>query len=216
VNSLHAFDLDRTLLHCNSSYFFSIFLLKKKILSPYLFLSSFFLYLGFRFSLVSIERFHELAFERFLKGASWQILRELAAEFADRYFHKMLRQSAFFRLREAKERGDYTVILSSSPSFLVEPIAEKLKVSNFQATEYRVDKSKQLCEISSLMLGEQKAKALKDYANKVSVKKENTIAYSDSAADIPFLEAAGKAVVFAPDRKFRKLCKEKGWETLNV
>ncbi|HSW72494.1 MAG TPA: HAD-IB family hydrolase [Chlamydiales bacterium] len=213
---LHAFDLDHTLLHCNSSYHFSLFLLKKRRLSIISFLLNLFFYLGYKCSLLSMKKFHELAFHYFLKGASWDDLINLAREFSDRFFTKMLRKSAYLRLAEAKKKGDFTVILSSSPSFLVEAIAEKLEISHFQATEYRMDRKQTLHSLGRVMQGDEKAKALKKYAKKHCIDTRNVIAYSDSLADLPFLEAAGHAVVFRANRKLRKVSIHKGWELLDV
>lgn len=163
-----------------------------------------------------MKRFHELAFHYFLKGASWDDLINLAREFSDRNFSKMIRKSAYLRLKKAKKNGDFTVILSSSPSFLVEAIAEKLEISHFRATEYRMDRKHNLHSLKRIMQGDEKAKALMKFAGSLSVKTSNIIAYSDSWEDLPFLEAAGHAVVFRASGKLRRFSIHKGWELLDA
>jgi phosphoserine phosphatase len=42
------------------------------------------------------------------------------------------------------------------------------------------------------------------------------VAFGDTAADIPLLELAGRAVAVAPDRGLRRAAVERGWEILDI
>jgi len=49
---------------------------------------------------------------------------------------------------------------------------------------------------------------------KLDLEKQRVVAFSDSIADLPLLEMAGKAMVIRPDRELYSLSKQKGWEIL--
>jgi phosphoserine phosphatase len=40
-------------------------------------------------------------------------------------------------------------------------------------------------------------------------------AYSDSYSDVPFLEAVGHPVAANPDRKLRRIARERGWPVVD-
>jgi len=117
-------------------------------------------------------------------------------------------------LEAARKNGHYISILSSSPSFLVEPIAEKLKVDSWRATEYGRDSSSKLTKIDSLIEGEKKAVIAKELAIKLSLNPDEIVVFTDSISDLPLARVAGKVIAVRPDRKFRSICKQEGWKII--
>jgi phosphoserine phosphatase len=114
----------------------------------------------------------------------------------------------------AQQCGHYTVILSSSPDFLIKPIADKLRVDAWESTSYAVDKDHRFCDISRLMQGADKAVILEEIRQQHGVAPQNVIAYSDSHLDLPFLQAAGRAVAVNPNRKLKAACRLHGWKVI--
>ena len=58
----------------------------------------------------------------------------------------------------------------------------------------------------------EKADALGELAAGEGIDLDASTAYSDSASDLPFLEAVGTPVVVNPDRALRKIAAERGWQ----
>jgi phosphoserine phosphatase len=62
--------------------------------------------------------------------------------------------------------------------------------------------------------GEAKADAVRELARREEIDLSASTAYSDAAADLPFLEAVGTPVAVNPDRVLRKIARERRWEVL--
>lgn len=209
--SLSAFDLDHTLLKVNSSFSFGKYLYQQKHipLSAFLFIirSSIYYNLG----LLSITTLHQRAFKRLFYGKSVPTVELWVSSFLDKHLEGLFYSPAIKALQNAQKDGHITAIISSSPQFIVEPIAKRLGLTLCLATEYAIDKDNRFCEIASLMLGEDKAHFLSSFINEQNINKNKVIAYSDSILDLPFLLAAGSAVAVNPDRKLRLFCLKNKW-----
>lgn len=212
--SISAFDLDHTLLADNSSYSFLRYLYKEQHLS----LGSLGFIIGsnlrYQAGLLSIPQLHKKAFDRLFKGRSSIFIKERVDDFLQENFERLLYLPAIEKLKLAQEAGHLTVILSSTPNFLVEPIAKKLKVTGWYATEYAIDIDNKFCRIAKLMLGEGKASILHELGALYNVPNNQIHAYSDSHHDLPFLMAAGKAYGVNPNRKLRSICRKNNWSII--
>jgi HAD superfamily hydrolase (TIGR01490 family) len=214
MKTLSVFDLDRTLIRSNCSLDFCRYLVSKKVLPFTTLLHSFFYYLRHLFLRMTPAELHNQVFERFLKGRPLETLERHAELFVGEYLERALYIPALCQLRLAQHLGHHTLILSNSPSFLVRKIAERLGVSNWQATEYAVDKEQRLCHIATIMQGEEKASCVLKMATNLGIASSEITAYSDSIWDLPLLLTAGTAVVVHPDRKLRTLSQVRNWQNL--
>lgn len=98
-----------------------------------------------------------------------------------------------------------SLILSSSPDFLVDPLAQKLGIQGKGST-YAINSQGYLTHIHSIMDGESKAEILS--------KKLPCTYFSDSLLDLAPLLKATQAVVVRPNRSLRRLAKKNGWEII--
>lgn len=212
--ALSVFDLDHTLITSNCSFDFTRYLISQKELSPLILLYSAYYYSRYALFHFSPAKLHERVFARFLKGLSLERLKRHVEPFLNRNLRSILYAPVFRRLRLAQHLGHYTLLLSSSPSFLVEKIASFLSVSHWEATHYAVDKDQKLCHISSIMQGEEKAAYVRRVARDLGVQAAEITAYSDSTWDLPLLLEAGTVIAVQPDRKLLTVAKEHKWEIL--
>ena len=60
--------------------------------------------------------------------------------------------------------------------------------------------------------GEGKAKALRAFAAEKGIDLERSWAYSDSASDLPMLQAVGHPVAVNPDAELEELARRDGWD----
>jgi len=208
---ISAFDLDKTLLHDNSSFRFGLYLCRKHYLSlrdlTYIIKAHVRHCLGF----LSIEALHKEAFKRLFHGRFAPDIHHHVQLFLDQSLDSLLYKPAIEKLKAAKEAGHFLSIVSSAPDFLVEPIAHRLGVSEWYATDYLIDKDQRFCQISRLMLGETKAEVMVQLGHRLGCSREDMAAYSDSHHDLPFLLSAGHAIGVNPNRKLKAICQNNQW-----
>ncbi|MFQ5728813.1 MAG: HAD family hydrolase, partial [Waddliaceae bacterium] len=143
------------------------------------------------------------------------MLEGLVSSFLDRDFETMLNPPVAGRLKEAQALGHYTVILSSSPNFLVKNIAKRFGVNEWGATEYSVTKDQTVGTVSKQMDGDDKARYVAELMQRMGISKDKITGYSDSLLDFPFLEAVGHPIAVNPGRGLRKLCLQNHWQILD-
>jgi HAD superfamily hydrolase (TIGR01490 family) len=209
-----AFDLDCTLLKKNSSFEFCKYLYKNNVLSSFSMLYACVYYIWHTCFGLSLERLHSKVFESFLQGLSMEMLSRQVTSFVNLTWKDLVYFPAWERLKSAQHKGHFTLILSSSPSFLVRVLAEKFQVDDWKASEYLVDAEQKLSCVDSILLGNGKALALQRTCASLHIPTTQSIAYSDSILDLCFLQAAGLAVVVNPDSHLQKLSSSLSWEQI--
>lgn len=214
TNHISVFDLDQTLFVDNSSYRFGLYLYKQKKISLFSLIFIFACNVRYQLGLLSIPNLHQAAFRKLFFGRYYPSIKKHVDEFLDDHFDRLIYQPAFQRLKQAKEEGHLTVILSSSPDFLVGPISERFGVDHWESSLYAVDKNQCFDHISQLMLGENKADYVSQLIELHGLAKNNVTAYSDSYQDLPFLLSAGNPVAVNPDKKLRLISIQNNWTIL--
>jgi HAD superfamily phosphoserine phosphatase-like hydrolase len=207
------FDLDRTLVTENSSYLFGSFLYRRRILSSAKALYCMGCYSLHAKGLLSLSKLHNKIFASLFQGKTIEPFYQAVHDFLEEDFARFFYQPALRRVKEAQDRGHYTAILSSSPSFLVERIARLCQVDEWMATSYASSHGI-FSEVPFVFDGKQKSCFAARLVDRLNLSKENMTAYSDSYLDMPFLESAGTAVGVNPDRRLKKICLQRDWEIL--
>ncbi len=113
----------------------------------------------------------------------------------------------------AAERRIY--IVSSSAEEIVKPLAEYIGVPNVIATRATIDaEGRYSGELEFYAYAEGKREAILEEAQKMGIDLSASYAYSDSATDLPMLEAVGHPHAVNPDKELRKVAEERGWPIL--
>lgn len=208
---MSVFDLDRTLVQGNSSFDFCHYLIAQGVLPKSTLIHAICYYLRHTYFGLPVQALHEKVFERVLRGLSLTELESHASLFVADYLEKRINPFVFSALRLAQHLGEYTIILSNSPQFLVNVFAEKLKVDEWHSTHYAVDADNRLSSISHILQGEEKAAYLHQTMERLRIAKNAVTAYSDSYLDLPLLMASGTPVAVNPDRKLHRVSLENQW-----
>lgn len=198
---LSIFDLDKTLILVNGSFAFGKWLYSRGDLSLVDMAANVQDYLLHRLNLLSLKKLHEKSRHRFLKRRTLASLTLLAERFVDEKLPYLLNMTVVERLNSAKHR----LLLSSSPSFLVEPIARALNIQDFGATSW---------DPLQVIDGQAKLQLSKKFADHLGIPLNECIAYSDSHLDIPLMEAVGKPILVNPDKTLRIFGLKNNWEFL--
>lgn len=211
---LIVFDLDHTLLTANSSFRFGSFLYRQNFFSFWTLLGCLTDYARHKWWGMSIADLHAHTFSRLFKGRFLADIQFYVVQFLTKYLTSLLYTPVLNRLKIAQAKGDYVLILSSSPDFLVKEIADSLQVPHWKATIYQSDGEGKLIAISQVMEGQNKANYVKELANQMHFDLSFITAYSDSYLDLPILKMAGEAVGVRPDYTLKRVCVQNGWEIL--
>lgn len=214
VRSISLFDLDHTLFKVNSSFRFGIHLYKRKLLSSKKMLFLMGCYGLHRLGMMDPSTLNQNAARTFFIGQSLPFLDKIVLEFLAEEFSVMLNLLVVQCLLDAKARGDYIVILSSSPDFIVRRVAEKFGVDEWAATQYSISKDKIITGIANTMEGRDKAEFVIRSIEKYGMSKKNVFGYTDSHLDTPFLEAVGVPIAVNPDKILKRTCRKRGWQCL--
>lgn len=213
VSRFVAFDLDGTLLTCNSSFAFCQYLRKRKVLSVTQLFYCAFRYFVYKRGLISLDVLQKNVFHTLFKGKQVEELRKHVDSFLHELVKHSLNKLVFNRLQEALKRGDHVALLSNSPLFLVEPLAKKWQIPFALGSEYQVDTEGCLWDIAFIIDGNRKVEYLKQAVSSFPIP-ITTVAYSDHRADLPLLEAVDKAIVVNPDQYLRRLALSRDWEII--
>lgn len=208
---LSLFDLDHTLLTKNSSFQFGLYRYRLNDISSISLAYAVGCYGLHKAGLLSMHNLHRRVFQAFLLGSAFDSIKEKAERFVKEQLSQMIYKPAFQRLQEAQSSGHRVVILSSSPDFLVSPVARFLKVEEWAATPYGVTQNV-FSSVGQVLCGESK----KNYLERLLQKDhyDEIFAYSDSYLDLPMLQAAGHPVAVNPDRSLRLYSQRHGWEII--
>ena len=105
-------------------------------------------------------------------------------------------------------------VVSAALQEIVEAIAGDLGFDGALGTVCEVSDGVYTGRSLRAMHGEAKADAVRELARREEIDLPASTAYSDSTADLPFLEAVGTPVAVNPDRRLRRTARERRWEVL--
>jgi HAD superfamily hydrolase (TIGR01490 family) len=111
-----------------------------------------------------------------------------------------------------RSEGRRIYIVSSSPEEVVRPLARHFGVSGVIATRAAIGPDGRYTgELEYYAYGEEKAAAVRAVAARTGIDLAGSYAYTDSATDLPLLEAVGNPVAVNPDKELRRAAEERGW-----
>jgi HAD superfamily hydrolase (TIGR01490 family) len=148
--------------------------------------------------------------------AGWDVatVKEIVAETLHNVVDPLVYDEAVQLIEEHHAAGRDVVIVSSSGTDVVEPIGAMLGADRVVATELEIVDGKYTGEIDYYAYADEKANAIRALAEERGYDLPSCYAYSDSATDIPMLEAVGYPHVVNPDRELRKLAASRAWPVL--
>ncbi|TVQ94065.1 MAG: HAD-IB family hydrolase [Deltaproteobacteria bacterium] len=122
-----------------------------------------------------------------------------------------LRPGAEEALRRHRAQGDRVAIASSTTQFIALAAMEAWDLELAACTEIEVVDGVISGGIVSSALGAHKTTRVEEWARREGVRLDEMTFYTDSATDADLLERVGQPVVVHPDRRLRRLARERGW-----
>ena len=170
-------------------------------------------------SLLKLDRLDRSDFLRFFyrryDGAPVDQIEEDAAEmFSDLILTKSF-PAAIRRVREHRALGHRTVLITGALDFVVKPLAplfDDIVAAEMGTTvdlRHGTSYDGRLTYVPPT--GEARYQALVDYADARGLLLRESVAYADSASDLPMLEAVGFPVAVNPETKLATIARKRGW-----
>ncbi|WP_328943965.1 HAD-IB family hydrolase [Streptomyces sp. NBC_00250] len=149
------------------------------------------------------------------KGWNVAQVKELVAETLHDLIDPIIYDEAASLIEKHHAAGRDVVIVSTSGAEVVEPIGEMLGADRVVATRMVVGEDGCFTgEVEYYAYGPTKAEAVRELAKSEGYDLARCYAYSDSATDIPMLEAVGHPYAVNPDRALRREAVAREWPVL--
>ena len=148
--------------------------------------------------------------------AGWDVatVREIVNETLHHVVDPLVYAEAVDLIEQHKLAGRDVVVVSSSGAEVVGPISQMLGADDYVATRLEIVDGRYTGEIEYYAYGEEKARAIQALAAARGYDLAECWAYSDSATDVPMLQAVGHPHAVNPDRDLRRIAVARGWPVL--
>jgi HAD superfamily hydrolase (TIGR01490 family) len=210
------FDLDKTVIAKSSALAFSRPLYRGGLINRRAVLKS--AYAQFVFLAGGADHDQMEKMRQYLSSLArgWNVaqVREIVAETLHDLIDPLIYDEAASLIEEHHAAGRDVVLVSSSGSELVEPIGEMLGADHVIATRMAEEDGRYTGEIDFYAYAENKAVAIRELAAVEGYDLARCYAYSDSATDLPLLEAVGHPHAVNPDRALRREAQARSWPVL--
>jgi HAD superfamily hydrolase (TIGR01490 family) len=149
---------------------------------------------------------------RGLKGRRERDIIDHTMEFFRAEVQRTIQPAARAAIAKHKEAGDLIFLLTSSSNYLCAPLGDDLKIDGFLANRFDVEGGVFTGEpVWPLCFGKGKVEHARVVADKLRITLADCAFYTDSASDLPMLEAVGRPVVVDPDPRLRRIAARRGW-----
>ena len=207
------FDLDRTLISWSSLWAFGIAAWRSKLVPPAQFAQDALGAVGFRYAGATDDTTSKVR-DRILgavRGVRYEDLVALNATIVPRLMDSVRPESREL-LDRHRRAGRATYIVSASPVELVNPLATSLGMTGGIGTVSEVVDGVYTGNLAGpFCYGAGKVEAIRELARWEVFDLQQCYAYSDSATDLPMLDAVGHPVAVNPDSKLERIAQRRGW-----
>ena len=208
------FDVDHTLIFCNSARKWVEYLWRNDKISITAALRSVWWLVKYRLSVLDYE---QVTAEVVAEYAGKSV-EELAVEVAA-WFHSdvepMICVEGRERIEWHRERGHTLVLLTSGTFFSVAPLQENLAIPHLVCTQLEIVEGRLTGKhLPPSCFGPGKLRAALSFAEEHGIDLERSYFYTDSYSDLPMLERVGNPRVINPDPRLKHWASEAGvaWE----
>ena len=210
--ALALFDLDNTLLADDSDFLWGCFLVDKGLVDKTTYdVANQRFYDEYKQGTLDIFEF--LAFS--LKPLTRFTMEELASlhqEFMDKHIRSVMTETGIAQIKQHRDKGDVTVIITATNRFVTGPIAESFGVDDLIATDPEIVDGRYTGKVAGTPCFQKgKITRLKQWLENTHHDLVGSTFYSDSHNDLPLLETADVAVAIDPDPVLAETARARGW-----
>jgi HAD superfamily hydrolase (TIGR01490 family) len=208
------FDLDRTLIDCNSGRLWMAHERRAGRLPLKIWLQGMWWLLLYALGRDGLSMAYVRAVQG-LAGKEEQRIAERTRRWFDEEVRHRLRPGAQEALNQHQLQGDRLVLATSSSSYISACAMEAFGLSDAVCTRFEVQDGVFTGRISEMAYGPEKADRVREWAQREGVSLEKAVFYTDSATDFAVLDMVGNPVVVNPDHRLRRLAEDREWPVVD-
>ena len=215
---LAIFDLDHTILKCNSDHSWLDYLINKQFIKKeeYFDQNAEF-QRRFKQGDVNYRDYYEFTIQ-YLKGKSDDYISDIRSDFMIEVIEPSINIYALRLIHKHYEKGEELLLASGTTSIIADSIAKRLEFKNVVCTKCEQKNNTFTGRIENPpSLGEGKLKNVQTWMKKNGFSDfKDTTFYSDSILDMPLLEKVEKPVAVNPDNDLYRVSQNLGWEIIDL
>ena len=205
------FDVDRTLVSCNTGRLFLRDLRQRGEISFLRMLRALGWMAKYHLSLIDLQNVAtRLAAQ--MKGKLELDFAERCRGWVKNEVLPLVVPGARGQIEKHRAEGHVLAILSTSPTYVTRPLAEALGIDEVISTQFEVEDGQFTGRlVGPACVGKGKVHWAEDLGARREVDLGQSWFYTDSYTDMPMLERVGNRVVVNPDPRLRRTAKRRGW-----
>ena len=214
---LAIFDLDNTLIGGDSDYLWGEFLaeqghvdgaIRQQQNRHY--------YAEYKAGRLDIHDFLEFQLQP-LAGVDPEILDQLREQYLEEKVQSILLDKSFKLIADHRQQGHTLLIITATNSFITQPIAELMGVSNLIASEAEMKNGRYTGKPTGVpSYAEGKVTRLNAWLKENNYQPDETWFYSDSHNDLPLLRIVNHPFAVDPDDILREEATRQGWPIISL
>lgn len=147
--------------------------------------------------------------EQWLRAAAWEMDRAILQPATFPGAARLIAQD--------RREGFLPVLVTGSLDFALAPFIERLGFHDAVCNRLAFRDGLATGDlVPPVVAGPAKVEAMRALAGKYNVELAHCKAYSDSASDLPMLEAAGLPAAVHPERRLARIARRRGWPILDL
>jgi HAD superfamily hydrolase (TIGR01490 family) len=217
---LALFDLDNTLIACDSDYEWGQFLVDRGVLDRERYESQNRIYFEqYVAGTLDIHEYLGFALRPLAEHAPADLARWHSEFMRARILPAITRESRAL-VRNHQERDDVCAIITATNSFVTAPIAREFGVKHLIATEPELLDGRYTGKVAGIpCFRDGKVRRLDEWLGKLGRRPadfDEISCYSDSHNDLPLLERATRPVAVDPDERLAAEAGRRGWPVISL
>jgi HAD superfamily hydrolase (TIGR01490 family) len=205
------FDVDRTLVACNTGRLFLRDLRRRGEISFLRAVRALGWMAKYHLSLIDLQVIAtHIAGE--MRGKSESEFAERCSRWVEDEVLPLVVPGALRQIERHRAEGHVLAVLSSSPTYVTRPLAKMLGIEEVLSTTFEVDGDKFTGRlVGPACVGSGKIHWAESLMARRELDLEKSWFYTDSYTDMPMLERVGNRVIVNPDPRMRLAAKKRGW-----
>jgi len=205
------FDVDRTLVSCNTGRLFLRDLRRRGEISFFRALRALGWMAKYHLSLIDLQWVAARVASQ-MAGWTERDFEERCRRWVEDDVLPLVVPGAHSRIARHRAEGHVLAILSSSPTYVTRPIAEALGIEEVMSTQFEVTEGLFTGRlIGPACVGPGKVHWAEDLVARRQLDLAQSWFYTDSYTDLPMLERVGNQVVVNPDPRLKRTARRRGW-----
>ena len=211
------FDLDNTLIDCDSDYEWGQFLVAKKLVDEKEYSeANHYFFEAYKNGTLDVIEYSAFSFKP-LSVRSMEELAILHKEFMQTVIIPHIKPQSQGLIEKHRKKQDTLMIVTATNSFITRPIADFFKIQHLLAIEPKIVDGRYTTEVDGVpTFKEGKVTRLKQWLVENNQTLEGSTCYTDSHTDISLLNIIEHPIAVDPDTALKEIATDKHWPIISL